>query len=76
MALTIGCSEGRLSSKLAEGTLTLKEIEALGPAAIAELGDALVDTYSQRDPKAKLREELRQARAHLDRALDLFSDVA
>lgn len=42
----IGIHEGRLSHKLRDGSLTLGQLEALGPVFAAELGRQLTEQYS------------------------------
>lgn len=44
-ALDIGITEGRLSHKMRDGSLTLAQLEALGPRYAAELGRSLVEQY-------------------------------
>lgn len=45
-AITIGLDEGRLSHKNSDGTLTLAQLEKLGPDYAAELGKSLVEKYA------------------------------
>lgn len=58
-AIDIGIHEGRLSHKLKDGTLTLAQLEELGPTYAAELGEALIESFGAlTDPKAIARREL------------------
>lgn len=66
-AVDIGIHEGRLSHKLKDGSLTLAQLETLGPGYAAELGAHLTETYgSEREsPKQYARRLVQQIEACL-----------
>lgn len=61
-ALDIGIHEGRLSHKLRDGSLTLKQLETLGPTYAAALGEQLTERYGEarESPKAYARRLVNQ----------------
>ena len=66
-ALDIGVHEARLSHKLQDGSLTLAQLETLGPAFAAALGTELVEQFaSLATPKARAQHTLRTIRGLLD----------
>lgn len=70
-ATDIGIHESRLSHKLDEGSLTIAQLEKLGPAYAAELGRRLVDVYGPLvDPKQRARRQIREARRAIDELAD------
>ena len=55
-AIDIDLSEGRLSHKLQDGTLTLAQLEALGPVFAAKFGKDLVEKFGPlADPRDHAR---------------------
>ena len=69
-ASDIGISEGRLSAKLGDGTLSLGELEKLGPHYAAEFGRQLLERFGPLStPHARAQ--------HLMRAIrDMHDEVA
>jgi len=62
-ALDIGISEGRLSAKLSDGTLALKDLEALGPEfAVTFAEEVLRQIGPLATPKARAKQLLRDRR--------------
>lgn len=76
-ATDIGIHEGRLSHKLRDGSLTLAQLEALGPEYGAELGRELVEQYGPlaASPKEHARKVIHEIEARLVE-LKQFVDVA
>lgn len=72
----IGIHRARLSHKLKDGTLTLAQLETLGPEFGAELGRMLIDAFAPLDtPKARALRNIRDAHAalrELEQALELL----
>lgn len=60
-AIDIKISEGRLSSKLKDGSLTLKQLEALGSIYGQRLGEVCREAYGTEDPQARIRRAIREA---------------
>lgn len=70
-----GLSQSRLSHKLSDGTLMVKEMEALGPAFAAEWGRMLLERYAPLvTPQARMRENVRVIRQRLDE-LDQLAEL-
>lgn len=69
-AITLAISEGRLSSKLKDGSLTLKHLEQFGPGYVEEFARALVERTESNDPRARLRQLFRDLHARLDEVED------
>lgn len=59
-ALSMGISEGRLSSKLKDGSLTLKQLETLGADYAVRFALDLLDAFGHvtKSPKERARERL------------------
>lgn len=74
-ALDLKLSEGRLSSKLKDGSLTIRHLEQFGADYASEFGEALVKKYGRTNPKANAVEALKDARRELDRAIDLLTEA-
>lgn len=70
-AITLAISEGRLSSKLKDGSLTLKQLEQFGPDYLTEFARGLMER-SATDPHARVRQLCRELRQRLD---DLEDEV-
>lgn len=71
-AADIGVSEGRLSHKVKDGTLTLAQLEALGPEFGRELGDECRRVYGEADPKDRARRVLLSLRRELDELAEVI----
>lgn len=66
-ASDIGIHEGRLAHKLADGTLSLAELERLGPQYAAEFGRQLLERFGPlATPQARARQTVRAMRQALD----------
>lgn len=73
-ASDIGISESRVSHKFDDGSMTLAQLEALGPTYAAEFGRRLLEVYGPlQSPRAQVKQEIREMRQRLDR-LDQFVD--
>jgi hypothetical protein len=71
-AIDIGIHEGRLAHKLSDGTISLAELEKLGPHYAAEFGRQLLERFGAlATPQARARQKIREARQALDE-LDQF----
>jgi hypothetical protein len=76
-AIDIGIHEGRLSHKLKDGSLTVAQLEALGPVYAAELGELLVAQYGPlSDPKDAARKALERIEDELRLLRQYVEDVA
>lgn len=75
-AIDIDLSEGRLSHKLKDGTLTLAQLETLGPTYAVKFGEQLIEQFAPlATPKARARQQLRDAERclrELDQVLELL----
>lgn len=72
-----GISQSRLSHKFKDGTLTLAQMEAFGPAFAAKYGQELVERYGPlTDPKAQARLMVRAMRQQLDALEQYLEHVA
>lgn len=60
-ATDIDISEGRLSHKLKDGSLTLAQLEALGAVFGMRLGEVCREHYGTEDPQARMRRAIREA---------------
>lgn len=65
-ALDMGISEGRLSHKVKDGSLTLAQLEALGGRFAQELGAACLESYGGEGAEARRARLIREARQKLD----------
>jgi len=66
-ATDLGLDRSRFTHKLSDGTLTLKELEALGPAFVAKFGEELLErAMPLATPAARLREQIRSIRRAVD----------
>lgn len=74
-AIDIEISDGRLSHKLKDGSLTLKQLEKLGPQFGAEFGAGCRRVFGEPDLKERLRREIRETRARLDGLAELAEDL-
>lgn len=76
-ALDIEISDGRLSSKLKDGSLTLAQLESLGPQYAVKLGEQLIETFAPlATPKARAQQQIREIRQRLeelDQVLELIA---
>ena len=62
-AIDLDIHEGHLSRLMKDGTLRLEQLEVLGPAFAARLGEELVRQFAPlRDPKEQLRDLIRTMR--------------
>lgn len=76
-ASDIGINEGRLSHKLKDGSLTLAQLEALGPRYTAKLGADLVERFAPlATPLAQAKQCLKDAERSLSEARDLLERIA
>lgn len=66
----------RLSHKLKDGSLTLAQLEKLGPDYARAFGEGLMDQFGPVDTKAKLRRELRALREQTEVVADLVEKIA
>jgi hypothetical protein len=74
-AVDLALSEGRLSHKLTDGSLTLAQLEGLDPRVIAEFGKLLTERYAPLvTPQARIREQVRQVRRACDE-IDSFLEL-
>lgn len=77
-ASDIGISEGRLSAKLGDGTLSLGELEKLGPQYAAEFGRQLLERFGPlATPHARaahLLREMRRMHEELSQLIDYFGE--
>jgi hypothetical protein len=72
-ATDIGISDGRLSAKLEDGTLSLRELERLGPHYAAEFGRQLLERFGPlATPHARARQLLQEHRRIAD---ELFAII-
>lgn len=63
----IGIHRARLSHKLKDGSLTLAQLEALGPEFGAELGRMLLDAFGPLStPQSRARQDIRDIKRLLD----------
>lgn len=73
----IGIHRSRLTHKIKDGSLTLKQLEELGPRFAVLLGQELLETYGPlATPKARAKEDIRTIRKlldELDQALELIA---
>lgn len=67
-AYLIGRSEGRLSSKLKDGSLTVRQLEALGVVFGRRLGEECKREYGTDDPVERMRLALADAKRKLEEA--------
>jgi hypothetical protein len=76
-AADIDIHEGRLSHKLQDGSLTLAQLEKLGPTYAAELGRELTQTYGTalEDVPARGRRLIREVRQRLEEFEQLLEHV-
>lgn len=66
-ASDIGIHEGRLAHKLTDGTISIGELERLGPHYAAEFGRQLLERFGPLStPQARIRQAIRDARANLE----------
>lgn len=67
-ARLIGISQSRVSHKFSEGTVTIKELEALGVDYMVGLANQILDVYGPlaSSPAARLRQIAKDARALLE----------
>lgn len=66
-ATEIDISEGRLSAKLDDGSITLKQLERLGvPYAVRLAEEILRQLGPLATPKDRMRAEIRAMRRHMD----------
>lgn len=76
-AIDIAISEGRLSHKLQDGSLTLAQLEALGPSYAVALGESLIEQFAPlATPKARALQQVSEAERALKeirQALELIS---
>lgn len=76
-ALTIGLNEGRLSHKNTDGSLTLAQLEALGPAFAVEFATRLLEAYGPlATPKSRAQQKVRELRAAADELDQLLEFIA
>ena len=76
-AIDIGIHEGRLSHKLSDGTITLAELETLGPKFAARFGADLVEMNGPlATPLTRARQKLRESHAALDEIEQLLEFIA
>lgn len=76
-ATEIGISEGRLSAKLGDGTLTLGELEKLGPAVAVTFAEEVLKQLGPLcTPEARIRQSIRNAKAALDEAEQMVEYLA
>jgi len=61
----IGISAGRLSSKLSDGSLTLKQLDALGDDVLVATAEEILETRG-RNPVAVIRQAIRDARKAME----------
>lgn len=65
-ALEIAISEGRLSHKLKDGSLTVAQLEELGAIFGMRLGETCREMYGTEDPQERIRRAIREARQKID----------
>lgn len=71
----IGIHRSRLTHKLKDGSLTLRQLEELGPEFFVILGQELLETFGPlATPQARARQVIRAIRAALDE-LDQFTEL-
>lgn len=76
-ATEIGISEGRLSSKLGDGTLSLGELEKLGPEVAVTFAEEVLKRLGPLcTPHARVRQSIRNAKLALDEAEQLLEYIA
>ncbi len=77
-ASDIGIHEGRLAHKLTDGTISLAELEKLGPHYAAEFGRQLLERFGPMStPHARavhLMRELRRMHEELEQLIDYFGE--
>lgn len=72
----VGISQSRLSHKIADGTLTLRDMEAFGPSYAAEYGRQLVEKFAVMTPKDRARATLRTISEKAEELRQLMEEMA
>lgn len=76
-SIDMNVHEGHLSRQLKDGTLRIEQLEVLGPAFAAKLGQELVDKFGPlSDPKDAARRSIRQIEEQLHQLKQFVEDVA
>lgn len=76
-ASDIGIHEGRLAHKLSDGTISLAELEKLGPHYAAEFGRQLLERFGPlATPHARAQQLLRECRRMHDELAQLIEHLA
>lgn len=66
-AVDLGISEGRLSHKLSDGTLTARDLDELGPAVLTEIARRALEVFGPLStPQSRMREAVRDIRRRCD----------
>jgi hypothetical protein len=76
-ATEIGISEGRLSAKLGDGTLSLGELEKLDVSVVVTIAEEVLKTLGPLStPQARARQLIRSIRQELDELAQFMEHIA